>query len=121
MLACYGTETLGSHPAIGKEESEFRMVLHYNMRTILQNGNEFPEKVITSHFFQSDIWADIYVVFIGPSHFLSAIPIKPTVFKNSAFNNTVAVSHNIAVKLRKVTHPLKLECSMVLYIEDLFI
>jgi hypothetical protein len=33
----------------------------------------------------------------------------------------VAVSHNIAVKLRKVTHPLKLECSMVLYIEDLFI
>jgi hypothetical protein len=76
MLACYGTETLGSHPAIGKEESEFRMVLHYNMRTILQNGNEFPEKVITLHFFQSDIWADIYVVFIGPSHFLSAIPIK---------------------------------------------
>jgi hypothetical protein len=37
----------------------------------------------TSHFFQSDIWADIYVVFIGPSHFLSAKPIKPTVFKNS--------------------------------------
>jgi hypothetical protein len=35
-------------------------------------------------FFQSDIWADIYVVFMGPSHFLSAKPIKPTVFKNSA-------------------------------------
>jgi hypothetical protein len=62
MLACYGTEALGSHPAIGKDESEFRMVLY---------------------FFQSDIWADIYVVFIGPSHFLSAKPIKPTVFKNS--------------------------------------
>jgi hypothetical protein len=34
-------------------------------------------------FFQSDIWADIYVVFIRPSHFLSAKLIKPTVFKNS--------------------------------------
>ena len=82
MLACYGTEALWFHPAIGKEESEFRMVLHYN-RTILRNGNEFPKKMKTSHFFQSDIWADIYVVFIGPSHFLSAKPIKLTVFKNS--------------------------------------
>jgi hypothetical protein len=45
MLACYGTEALGSHSAIGKEESEFRMVLHYNMRTILWNGNEFLEKM----------------------------------------------------------------------------
>ena len=69
MLACYGTEALGSHSAIGKEESEFRMVLHYNMRTILWNGNEFLEKMKTSHFFQSDIWEDIYVVFIGPSLF----------------------------------------------------
>jgi hypothetical protein len=51
MLACYGTEALGSHPAIGKEESEFRMVLHYNMRAVLQNGNKFPEKMKTSHFF----------------------------------------------------------------------
>ena len=42
MLACYGTEALGSHPAIGKEESEILMVLY---------------------FFQSDIRADIYVVF----------------------------------------------------------
>jgi len=83
MLACYGTEALGSHPAIGKEESEFRMVLHYNMRTILRNGNEFPEKMKTSPFFQSDIWANTYVVFIGPPHFLSAKPIKLTVFKNS--------------------------------------
>jgi hypothetical protein len=69
MLACYGTEALRSHSAIGKEESEFRMVLHYNMRTILWNGNEFLEKMKTSHFFQSDIWEDIYVVFIGPSLF----------------------------------------------------
>jgi hypothetical protein len=60
MLACYGTEALGSHPAIGKEESEILMVLY---------------------FFQSDIRADIYVVFIGPSHFLSARPIKPNSFQ----------------------------------------
>jgi S-adenosylmethionine:tRNA-ribosyltransferase-isomerase (queuine synthetase) len=35
------------------------------MRTNLWNGNEFLEKMKTSHFFQSDIWEDIYVVFIG--------------------------------------------------------
>jgi hypothetical protein len=86
MLVCCGTEALGSHPVIGKEESEFRMVLHYNMRTVLRNGNKFPEKIKTSHFFQSDIWADIYVVFIGPSYFLSAKPIKLTVFKNSDYS-----------------------------------
>jgi hypothetical protein len=51
MLACYGTEALRSHPGIGKEESEFRMVLHYNMRTILRNGNEFPEKNENIAFF----------------------------------------------------------------------
>ena len=34
-------------------------------------------------YFQSDIWADIDVVFIGHSQFLSAKPIKSTVFKNS--------------------------------------
>jgi hypothetical protein len=45
MLVCCGTEALGSHPVIGKEESEFRMVLHYNMRTVLRNGNKFPEKM----------------------------------------------------------------------------
>ena len=35
----------------------------------MQNGYEFLEKMKTLHFFQSDIWADIYVVLIGPSHF----------------------------------------------------
>jgi hypothetical protein len=49
----------------------------------MRNGYEFPEKMKHHFFFQSNIWADIYVVFIGPSHFLSAIPIKPTVFKYS--------------------------------------
>ena len=47
-----------------KQQSEFRMV-HYNMKTITQNGYEFPEKMKHHILFQSDIWADIYVVFIG--------------------------------------------------------
>jgi hypothetical protein len=33
------------------------------------NGYEFPEKMKHHIFFQSDIWADIYVVFIGLSLF----------------------------------------------------
>jgi hypothetical protein len=34
-----------------KAQSEFRMVLHYNMKTIMRNGYELPEKMKTSHFF----------------------------------------------------------------------
>ena len=38
----------------------------------MQNGYEFPKKMKHHIFFQSDIWANIYVFFIGLSHFLSA-------------------------------------------------
>jgi hypothetical protein len=35
-----------------KDQSEFRMVLHYNIKTIMRNGYEFPRKKMkTSHLF----------------------------------------------------------------------
>ena len=62
----------------------------------MRNGYEFPEKKKTSHFLISDIWADIYVVFIGHSQFLS---IKPTVFKNSApYCNLIKITSLIWVQ-----------------------
>ena len=51
-----------------KEESEFRMVLHYNMRTTMRNGYEFPEKMKISHFFFNRT--------SGPIFMLRAIPEK---------------------------------------------
>jgi hypothetical protein len=40
-------------------------------------------RTITNNKQEWLIWADIYVVFIGLSHFLSAKPIKPILFNNS--------------------------------------
>jgi hypothetical protein len=34
------------------------MVLHYNMKTIMRNGYEFPEKKKTSHFFFENLKSD---------------------------------------------------------------
>ena len=42
-----------------KEQSEFRIVLHYNMRIIMQNGYKFLEKMKHHIFLKSDIWTDI--------------------------------------------------------------
>jgi hypothetical protein len=42
-----------------KEQSEFRIVLHYNMRTIMWNGYKFLEKMKHHIFLKSDIWTDI--------------------------------------------------------------
>jgi hypothetical protein len=58
----------------------------------MQNGYKFLEKMKHHIFFQSDIWVDIYVVFIGLSHFLSAKLIKPTVFSNSAISQEKSLS-----------------------------
>ena len=59
----------------------------------MRNRDEFPEKWKHRSFFQSDIWANIYVVFIGHSQFLTAKPIKPTVFKNSA----IKIAHLVPI------------------------
>ena len=48
LLWCGSSQGLILHQ---KEQSEFRMVLNYNMRTIMRNGYEFLEKMKTSHFF----------------------------------------------------------------------
>jgi hypothetical protein len=42
---------------------------HVGDVTNTNHGYEFPEKMKHHIFFQSDIWADIYVVFIGLSLF----------------------------------------------------
>jgi hypothetical protein len=51
-------------------------------------GNRFSGISNSDFFLVSDIWADIYEVYVGHSDFLSAKPIKPTLFKNSEIQQT---------------------------------
>ena len=90
MLVCYGTEALWSQPPSER-------TIGIPNGSSLQYENHYAEQVQISgkyeniaFFFQLEIWVDIYVVFIRPSHFLSAKPIKPIVFKNSGYSLKIA-------------------------------
>jgi len=79
-LLWYGSSRVSS--AIGKNNRNSEWFFIIKWEPLCGTGTLFQKKMKHHIFFQLDIWADIYVVFIELSHFLSAHPIKPTVFNN---------------------------------------
>ena len=97
-LLWYGSSRVSS--SIGKNNRNSEWFFIINWEPLCGTVTNFRKKMKHHIFFQSDIWADIYVVFIRLSHFLSAKPIKPTVFNNSDFRMSSSILYTIRLKYR---------------------
>ena len=84
LLWC-GSSRVSSSIRKNNRNSEWFLIIIWE--PLCRMGTNFRKKWKTSHFFSIRHLGRYLCCFYGTSHFLSAIPIKPTVFKNSAMTN----------------------------------